>query len=198
MSFSRLGIFLLLLPSAFAVSQAQTGNTASRNGLEVFGGYSYLLSNPRFGATSDLPSGSGFNVGVDGHIHRPFSLVGEISVFPLNCNCAYYSTPMETTFLFGPRYSFPVPDSSKLRPFVGLLIGGSTYSNTSNRYGEAYRNNSSFAYEINGGLDYRLTPRFALRGAVGYVHSTLTPYDPQFTSSGYGRAQFDVDLVYRF
>ena len=46
MSFPKLGIFLLLLLSAVAASQAQTDKTAPKHGLEVFGGYSYLLSNP--------------------------------------------------------------------------------------------------------------------------------------------------------
>ena len=198
MSFSRLGIFLLLLPSAFAVSQAQTDKAGPKHGIEVFGGYSYLYLNiVSSGGAASIPSGSGFNAGLDARIYRPFSLMGEVSVFPTpttSCNCL--GNPIGTTFVFGPRYSFPVPESSRLRPFAGVLIGASTYI-ASEHF--VYGNNTSFAYDIQGGLDYRLTPRFAIRGAGAYVHSTLASIaESGFAPSDYPRAQFDLDLVYRF
>lgn len=161
MSFPKLGIFLLLLPCAFAASQAQTGNTFSKHGLEVFGGYSYLDVNIKTsGGGVYIPSGSGFNAGLDVRMYRPVSLVGEVSVFSTPCSCA-----RGMTFVFGPRYLFPVPGSFKLRPFAGVLIGASTYNHTvSSSYGYVYSNNAAFAYDFQGGLDYRLTPRFAIRG----------------------------------
>jgi len=100
MSFPKLGIFLLLLPCAFAASQAQTGNTFSKHGLEVFGGYSYLDVNIKTsGGGVYIPSGSGFNAGLDVRMYRPVSLVGEVSVFSTPCSCA-----RGMTFVFGPRY----------------------------------------------------------------------------------------------
>jgi hypothetical protein len=193
MAFPKLGIFLLLLPSAFAVSQAQSSNTSSKHGLEVFGGYSYLYLNIKSsGGAESIPSGSGFNAGVDGRIYGPFSLVGQVSVFPTSAS----SSAVGTTFVFGPRYLFPVPESSRIKPFAGVMIGGSTYI-ASSHY--VYGNNISFAYDLQGGLDYRLTPRFAIRGAGAFVHSTLASNtESGFAPSGYPRAQFDVDLVYRF
>jgi hypothetical protein len=198
MSFPKLGIFLLLLLSAFAASPAQTDKTAAKHDLEVFGGYSYLYLNIKSsGGAAAIPSGSGFNGGFDVRVYRPISLVGEVSVFPTPataCNCL--GNPIGTTFVFGPRYSFPVPESSRLRPFAGVLIGGSTYVASDHI---VYGNNISFAYDFQGGLDYRLTPRFAIRGAGAYVHSTLASNSESgFAPSGYPRAQFDIDLVYRF
>ncbi len=193
MSFPKPGIFLLLLLGAFSPSQAQTDKAAAKRDLEVFGGYSYLYLNiVSSGGAESIPSGSGFNAGVDGRIYRPFSLVGQVSVFPTSG----YSNAIGTTFVFGPRYSFPVHKSSRLRPFAGVLIGGSTYT-ASIHY--VYGNNLSFAYDLQGGLDYRLTPRFAIRGTGAYVHSTLASNaESGFAPSGYPRAQFDIDLVYRF
>ncbi len=193
MSIPKLGILLLLLAGAFAASQAQTGKTPRKQDFEVFGGYSYLYLNiVSSGGAESIPSGSGFNAGVDGRIYRPFSLVGQVSVFPTSG----YSNAIGTTFVFGPRYSFPVPNSFKFRPFAGVLIGGSTYT-ASSHY--VYGNNLSFAYDLQGGLDYRLTPRFAIRGTGAYVHSTLqSNAESGFAPSGYPRAQFDIDLVYRF
>ena len=193
MSYSKLGIFLLLLPCVFSLSQAQSNNPTNKHALEVFGGYSYLYLNIKSsGGAESIPSGSGFNAGVDAPIYRPISLVGQVSVFPTSG----YSNAVGTTFLFGPRYLFPVPESSRLRPFAGVLIGGSTYI-ASSHY--VYGNNLSFAYDFQGGLDYRLTPRFAIRGAGAYVHSTLNSHaESGFAPSDYPRAQFDIDLVYRF
>lgn len=163
MSVHKFLIFLGLLSCAFACSQAQTSNADPRHDLEVFAGYSYLVSSPNTLAGTDLPSGSGFNAGLDFRIYRRFSVLGEISLYPISCNCPAASKPNETTFLFGPRYSFPLPKSSRFTPFADLLIGGSTYSNTSNRDGYIYNNNNSFAFDVGGGLDYRLTPHFATR-----------------------------------
>jgi hypothetical protein len=198
MTLTKLASFFLLLLGAFASSQAQTDKAAQKHNVEVFGGYSYLYVNIKSsGGAASIPSGSGFNGGLDVRVYRPISLVGEVSVFrtpATSCNCL--GNPVGTTFVFGPRYSFPVPESSRLRPFAGVLIGGSTYS-ASSHY--VYGNNISFAYDIRGGLDYRLTPRFAIRGTGAYVHSTLASNaESGFAPSGYPRAQFDIDLVYRF
>ena len=193
MTFPTRAIFLSLLLGAFAASQAQTEKAARRHDLEVFGGYSYLYLNIKSsGGAESIPSGSGFNAGVDARIYRQISLVGQVSVFPTSG----YSNAVGTTFLFGPRYLFPVPESSRLRPFAGVLIGGSTYI-ASSHY--VYGNNISFAYDLQGGVDYRLTPRFAIRGTGAYVHSTLASNSESgFAPSDYPRAQFDVDLVYHF
>ncbi len=198
MFFPRLAIFLLLFSGTFAVSQGQTGNAASKHGLEVFGGYSYLYVNIKNSGGGDaIPSGSRFNAGLDIRVYHPISLVGEVSVFrtpATTCNCL--GTRTGTTFVFGPRYSFPVPESSRLRPFAGVLLGGSTYATSDQA---VYGSNISFAYDFQGGLDYRLTPRFAIRGAGAYVHSTLkSNSESGFAPSDYPRSQFDVDLVYRF
>lgn len=185
--------FLLFLPCVLAMAQTQTAKTPDKHGLEVFGGYSYLYFNIiSSGGTQSIPSGSGFNGGVDRRIYGPLSVVGQVSVFPTST----YSSAVGTTFVFGPRYSFPVPGSFGLRPFAGVMIGGSTYT-ASAKY--VYGNNLSFAYEFQGGLDYRLTPRFALRGEAEYVHSTLqSDTESGFAPSDYPRTQFDLDLVYRF
>lgn len=198
MTFPTRSIFLSLLLGAFAASQAQTEKAARRHDLEIFGGYSYLYVNIKSsGGAAAIPSGSGFNAGLDVRVYRPISLVGEVSVFrtpATTCNCL--GNPIGTTFVFGPRYSFPVRESSRLRPFAGVLLGASTYVASDQ---SVYGNNISFAYDFQGGLDYRLTPRFAIRGTGAYVHSTLASNSESgFAPSDYPRAQFDVDLVYRF
>ncbi len=198
MTFPTRAIFLSLLLGAFAACQAQTENAARRHNLEVFGGYSYLYVNiQNSGGGDNIPSGSGFNAGLDVRVYRLISLVGEVSVFRTPgtlCNCL--GTRTGTTFVFGPRYSFPVPESSRLRPFAGVLLGGSAYA-TSDQH--VYGSNISFAYDFQGGLDYRPTPRFAIRGTGAYVHSTLkSNSESGFAPSDYPRSQFDLDLVYRF
>ncbi|MGB8479802.1 MAG: hypothetical protein WCE63_13370 [Acidobacteriaceae bacterium] len=198
MSVPKRAIFLVLLLSAIAASQAQTDKTARKHDLEVFGGYSYLypIGKPYPEASFFPPSGSGFNVGLDFRIHRPLSLEGEVSVFPTtSCGCSDLGNPIGTTFVFGPRYSFPVPESFRFKPFAGVLLGASAYTSNA-QY--VRPNNVSFAFDFQGGLDYRLTSRLAIRGAGAYVRSTLSNAAPGGPSEGYGRAQVDIDLVYRF
>lgn len=176
-----------------ARSQAQTESPAHNHGLEAFGGYSYVVINIKSsGGAASIPSGSGFNGGLDVRIYRAISLVGQVTVTP----SSGVGSPVGTTFVFGPRYSFPVPPSSRFRPFAGAMIGGSSYAASSQ---DVYANNISAAYEFQGGLDYRLTPRFSIRGAGAYVHSTLqSNSESGFAPSDYPRGQFDIDLVYRF
>lgn len=138
MSFRTRLASLFFLPCVLAVAQSQTAKTSDKHGLEVFGGYSYLYFNIiSSGGTQSIPAGSGFNGGVDRQIYGPLSGVGQVSVFPTST----YSGAVGTTFVFGPRYSFPVPRSFRVKPFAGAMIGGSTYTASDQT---VYGNNLSF------------------------------------------------------
>ena len=72
-----------------------------------------------------------------------------------------------TSYLFGPRYYWHNP--TKFTPFGQILLGGA-HAGTSLAGASA----NAFATKIGGGVDYKLTHNFSLRGQLNYY---LTHFD---------------------
>lgn len=96
--------------------------------------------------------------------------------------CPTSSNTHEENFLFGPRISASV---GSWRPFAEALFGAGHINST------AFGSDTSFAYAIGGGLDYRIIRPIAWRFQGDYVRTSF-----------YGNSQNDVrittGLVVRF
>jgi outer membrane immunogenic protein len=99
-----------------------------------------------------------------------------------------------TTLTFGPRYRWS--PRRRWSVYGQALIGEATGYNsqfpTSTHLTPTAR---SFALQLGGGLDYRLSRRFALRGLdVGYLRTTL----PNNAGNVQNSLRLGAGLVYRF
>ncbi|HEY2469337.1 MAG TPA: outer membrane beta-barrel protein [Terracidiphilus sp.] len=198
--------FLALCPILFAAqtwpqAHPTSGDvpSAARAQGEIFGGFSLAA-----GGASQQGSATGaqygFNGGLDFPIARHFYLVAEVSQF--SHPTGGVNTTSDTAFLFGPRYLIPLRPNSRVSVFGEFLLGGDAYHNTGQAYTIAYNSKTSFAFAIQGGLDYALSRRLSARFEGGYLRNTLYfssyggPPNPATASNNRGR--FVIDFVYRF
>lgn len=135
--------FTLFLFTITGFAQVPTSGNA-------FFGYSYMSADLVPGNRTNL---NGWNGSVEGKVLPFIGVVGDFSGhygsqgFPaigLNASIG------EHNFLFGPRVSASV---GKLRPFAHALFGASHISETVSGFSAS---DTSFAYALGGGLDYRL------------------------------------------
>jgi hypothetical protein len=147
---------LLLLVCMVVILSATSFSQASDPKWELFGGYSYLRSNP--GGGSDSAHSHGWNASLDYNFTKHLGVKADID--------GHYCCDgeKEHNFLFGPQLQFKVKNS---RVFAHALAGVS--------HGSAPLGNFSdtvFAYALGGGFDYPLghQKRWALRLAqVDYL-----------------------------
>jgi opacity protein-like surface antigen len=172
--------------SALAWSQ----NAPSR--IEVFGGYSYTSSNFAWTGNGE----NGWNAGAALNAYKWIGFKADFAQYRYSyfeC-CPDHSTT--TTFLFGPQVSIPLPRESRIRPFGEFLIGGAhiTYNVNSNNF---FKQGTSFAWAVGGGLDFRLSNHFWLRGEGDYLHNHFITEDNQLHVAD-SRARIVTGLVFRF
>lgn len=166
---------------------------------EVFGGYSYGNFgpvNPGEGRTNK----NGWNASLGVNLNRWFGLVSDFggqygssnfafSEFfppiicpPPGCPFATISTNDKYhNFLFGPQFSLR---AKKLTPFAHVLFGGARFdrsgvetitlppTNTPTRFNFS-ASSTNFAFAGGGGVDYKLTERFAWRVQADYLEMGL-------------------------
>jgi opacity protein-like surface antigen len=102
------------------------------------------------------------------------------------------------TYLVGPVL-YPVA-RGKFGTYVHALIGGARITGpvpTSTGFFTAFAN--KFAWDVGGGLDYRLTrfsPRLSVRIGADYLHTAY--FDPTQTISGRSNVRAVVGVVYSF
>jgi len=65
-------------------------------------------------------------------------------------------------FLFGPRLEIAPPPPIPLKPYIQLEIGGVGTNN-----GTSTSKSTSFAYQVNGGVDFTVLPHLDIRGEYG-------------------------------
>lgn len=65
-------------------------------------------------------------------------------------------------FLFGPRLEIAPPPPIPLKPYIQIEIGGVGTNN-----GTSTSKTTSFAYEVNGGVDVTILPHLDIRGEYG-------------------------------
>jgi hypothetical protein len=115
-----------------------------------------------------------------GSVNSPASCVGGIA------DCIPFSTDGKIySFLFGPRVSVPV---GRFTPFAHGLVGVSHISDSSSGLSES---NTSFAYALGGGIDYKLIPALAWRFQGDRLQT-------RFFSSTQNDCRLSTGIVLRF
>jgi len=186
-----LGVALFLF-AGFANAQIPSGN--------VFLGFSYERTNTSafgIGAVGSTVTGSnlhGWEVSAEGKFLPFVGIVGDVSGHYGSENFVQLTpngpqsinvTGHEQEYLVGPRLSVPV---GKFRPFGELMVGaahihtGGTLPTPSN---------TSFAYAVGGGLDYRLLGPLAARVEGDYLRT-------DFFSSTQNNFRLAIGAVFRF
>jgi opacity protein-like surface antigen len=187
-----IGVALFLF-AGLANAQVPSGN--------VFLGFSYeRTSSSEFhisnllATTLSSPNLHGWEASFEGKIVPFVGIVGDVSGHygsqsfteltpngPLNVNV----TGHEQEYLVGPRLSIPV---GKFTPFGEVMVGaahihtGGTLPSPSN---------TSFAYAVGGGLDYRVFHPIALRVEGDYLRTN-------FFSSTQNNLRLSAGVVFRF
>jgi opacity protein-like surface antigen len=204
--------------AAMIILMAVTGLRAwaqdSTPKVEVFGGYSFLRASTGglTSSTLDLQLhqnpgtfgvGSNFNgwnaeaqynfdrwIGIvadfGGQYGTPITASGTVSGLP---------TMSRYTFMAGPVISYRT--KAKLTPFVHALfgydrasLGASTIIGTSSPVTSFASTYTDFAFALGGGVDYKLSRRFALRlGQLDFFHTTLDLNSLYGSAYGAGRFQ---------
>jgi opacity protein-like surface antigen len=149
-------LFFLMILSTFAAAQDAPK-------AEIFGGYQYLHASSGVSGVDGFNL-NGWNVAASGFANRYFGLTGDFS--------GTYGTPSVSgvgvsthlyTYMFGPVVR--AGSDSRLQPFAHVLFGGAHVSGSVNAGGglTVSMSDSGFAWAAGGGLDYKATPRLALR-----------------------------------
>ncbi len=167
---------------------------------DVFLGFSYERTNSSefspnlIGTTLSSPNLHGWEASFEGKIVPFVGIVGDVSghygsqnfteATPnglLNINV----TGHEQEYLVGPRLSIPV---GKFTPFAEVMVGAAHIHTGGTLPGPS---NTSFAYALGGGLDYRLFGPVAARVEGDYLRT-------KFFSSTQNNLRLAAGVVFRF
>ena len=161
--------------------------------IEIFGGYSYTSSNFAWTGNGE----NGWNAGAGVNAYKWIGFKADFAQYRYTYfACCPQDHSTTTTFLFGPQVSIPLPRASRIRPFGEFLIGGAhiAYNVNSNNF---FKQGTSFAWAGGGGLDFRLSNHFWLRGEGDYLHNHFITSDDQLHVSN-SRARIVTGLVFSF
>ena len=159
--------------------------------VDIFAGYSYVRENP---STSGA-SGFSLNGGSASIAYNAKSWLSGVADFGAYHNGNILGTGTDgtlSTYLFGPRVSYH--HSGRITPFGEVLLGvahaGANIAGTSG-------SDNAFAMSLGGGVDYKLTDRFAIRPIkVDYLMT-------RFSETGTGNQtqnnlRVSTGIVFRF
>jgi hypothetical protein len=174
----------LMLCGVCAWSQAHSSPEFDARRYQIYGGAAFTGSNP-----SENTQGFGFGFG--GDFNRRAGVQGEFTV--VRSSCCVVNTVTLIDFLAGPRLAQPLSRSSRVGLFADFLVGAQHVDNSDARqHSFLYRNGAGPAAALDGGLDFRVSSRLALRAQAGGVFS-------QFAGAGAAsRWRAGTFLVYRF
>ena len=188
------GIAAVLFAFAgLASAQIPSGN--------IFLGFSYERTNSTALSGSNLvtttfshPNLHGWEASFEGKVLPLVGIVGDVSghygsqsfveITP-NGPQSINVTGHEQEYLVGPRLSVPV---GKFTPFAELMVGGA-HIHTGGTVPSP--SNTSFAYALGGGLDYRVFRPIALRVEGDYLRT-------KFFNSRQNNFRLSVGVVFRF
>ena len=185
-------VLAVVLLTAFASGQAEK---KSPGRMDLFGGFSWLsqdlsLVNPSgtgpigWNASITFPQPHGLGVVAD------FS--GYYPSFDFGCGAGCSDSAKVHSFLAGHQISM---SRGRVRPFARFLIGD-TYMSTSFR---SFTASNSFTFGAGGGVDFNLSPRFALRGQVDWLHNGFKTSDNQRTfEEVHNLARLSTGIVVHF
>jgi len=182
----KIVLYLLLQSGALMWSQTQPIRESTSSRGDLYAGGAFTGSNPASSASA------GVGGGVDFRVYKWIQIQGDVSVFFATSGVGNLTTTAD--YLVGPRIAKPL-SGSRVSPFADFLVGGQSFHNGSTQHAYYYGNGTGAAFAGDGGVDFRLTRRLALRGEAGFISSRYaTP--PTTTTNNRWRA--GTFLVYRF
>jgi opacity protein-like surface antigen len=159
--------------------------------VDIFAGYSYVRENP---STAGVSSFS-LNGGSASFAYNANSWLSGVADFGGYHSGNILSTGTSgtlSTYLFGPRVSYR--HSGRVTPFGEVLFG---VAHAGASIAGATASDNAFAMSVGGGVDYKLTDRFAIRPIkVDYLMS-------RFSETGTGgntqnNLRVSTGIVFRF
>jgi opacity protein-like surface antigen len=116
----------------------------------------------------------------------PIRVGGDARFFIQNsANSTTYGNKL-AGFLFGPRLEISPPPPIPLKPYIQLEIGGVGSNN-----GTSTSKTTSFAYQVNGGVDVTILPHLDIRGEYGAGQLT------SIHNTNHTLQEFGIGLVLR-
>ncbi|MFZ3200526.1 MAG: outer membrane beta-barrel protein [Candidatus Acidiferrales bacterium] len=154
--------------------------------VEVFGGYSYLLSSVGGGYPT-----TNFNAGGSGsvafNLNNWFGVVGDFGGYHTGNFAGFHTSANVISYTGGPKFSYR---SDKFTLFAQSLFGGARVSS-----GGASLN--SFAMALGGGADVNVSPHFAIRAIQAEYVLTRFKYGGG-TPNSQNNARISVGVVIKF
>ncbi len=180
--------------------------SAQDNRADVFLGYSYVYQTYGNGVSAFNANGGVAQVAA--FPTKWFGLVGEVGLYGpgtvtvTNSSTTTVGTPpgAEISYLFGPRVTFR---HGPLQPYVQGLFGGFYTSSGLNTALESATpvtpapSSNSFAMAIGGGLDLKVSQRWAIRLVQLDYFMTRLP-NPSAVSFTQNNFRYSGGIVYRF
>jgi opacity protein-like surface antigen len=183
----KLLVSLLAVISAFGTT-AQAQDVSK---VDIFAGYSYVRENPSTSGVSSF-SLNGGSASIAYNANSWLSGVADFGAYHSGNILGTGASGTLSTYLFGPRVSYR--HFGRITPFGEVLFGvahaGTSIAGTSG-------SDNAFAMSLGGGVDYRLTNRFAIRPVkVDYLMS-------RFSETGSGgntqnNLRVSTGIVFRF
>jgi hypothetical protein len=168
---------------------------------EVYAGAGYTSLNNVNQSRNGL---LGVNVTVTRDWGRFFGLTADGGWYKYPYNSSNPGNPTVDMLLFGPVFHGPL--YGKLGGFAHALLGGEHIGGTSSTPGLPYSTPSiSFAGGVGAGLEYKLSPRFALRAWGDDIYSSFAANTNQAACTNGGcsshknrNARASMGVVYKF
>jgi len=184
--------FLLLAASVLCFVPQVRAQDAPK--VELFGGYSYnLFDDSRF--STKRFSLNGWNASLTWNANHWISFVADVSGHYSSVDTTLIivpNPPIQTqhdrrqhAFLFGPRLSYR--KNPRFVPYTHVLLGAVRFTEDLNTTLLPASKNTGFGLALGGGLDLRLSERFALRAAqvdYQFSHQSLGQNRHNFRYSG--------------
>jgi opacity protein-like surface antigen len=173
---NKISLIAAMVALMFSTAVAQETPKA-----DVFAGYAYAGS-----------GSNGFDASIVGNVNSWLGFGADVSgqYSRLNEN-GIREKINSNSFLFGPRFS--LRKNRKVTPFVQAMFGISRIHTQTNEFGPLVSfSDTSFGMALGGGLDVRLSDRFAIRAIqIDYVRS-------QFFNQTQNKGRIAVGIVMRF
>jgi opacity protein-like surface antigen len=116
----------------------------------------------------------------------PIKFGGDARFFVQNsANSSTYGNKL-AGFLIGPRLGIVLPPPIPVRPYIQLEFGGVGTNN-----GTSTSKSTSFAYQVNGGVDFTVVPHLDIRGEYGAGQLT------SIGNANHTLQEFGIGLVLR-
>ncbi len=170
-SFKRWASCLIILCGLAGAFPGSAGAQRAAAGIgtqaDISLNYSYVLARPAgVGSDSNLQGGS---ASVAYYFHSCFGVVADFGGYEFTGQPAGLSAEMYT-YLFGPRFTMRKGD--RFAPFAQALFGGGRLNASA---GGVQAGENALALSLGGGLDIRLSHRFAIRAVQAEYLMTRFP-----------------------